>query len=243
MSFDIVIPVGPNDASIIKQQIAYTQKNIIDYRNIYLICYDPSIIIDGSITINENIFPFNIDTVTEHHGKLKRNEWYLQQLLKLYVGKIIPNILDKYLVIDSDTFSLKPTTFVENNKCLYNYGAGYHTSYFDHMKKLHPDLVKMNENMSGICHHMIFETKILDELMSKIEKFHNNTFFNIFLKLVTPKDINVGGASEYELYFNYMLKFNFDKIKIRKLNWKNTNTLDTNNNLDYISYHWYSRKK
>ena len=111
------------------------------------------------------------------------------------------------------------------------------------MKKLHPDLVKMNENMSGICHHMIFETKILDELMSKIEKFHNNTFFNIFLKLVTPKDINVGGASEYELYFNYMLKFNFDKIKIRKLNWKNTNTLDTNNNLDYISYHWYSRKK
>jgi hypothetical protein len=243
MSFDIVIPVGPNDASIIKQQIVYTQKNIIDYRNIYLICYDPSIIIDGCITINENIFPFNINTVVEHHGKLQRNGWYLQQLLKLYAGKIIPNILDKYLVIDSDTFFLKPTTFVENNKCLYNYGTEYHTSYFDHMKKLHPDLVKMNRNMSGICHHMIFETKHLDELMSKIEKFHNNTFFNIFLKLVTPKDINFSGASEYELYFNYMLKFNSDKIKIRKLNWRNTNTHDTNNNLDYISYHWYSRKK
>ena len=78
--FDIVIPVGQNDKSFIEEQIKYTQKNIIGYRNIYLICYDPSILIDGCITINENIFPFNIDTVVEHHGKLKRNRWYLQQL-------------------------------------------------------------------------------------------------------------------------------------------------------------------
>ena len=116
--FDIVIPVGPNDKSVIEEQIKYTKKNIIGYRNIYLICYDPSITIDGCITINENIFPFNIETVAKYHGKLERNGWYLQQLLKLYAGKIIPNILDKYLVIDSDTFFLKPTTFVENNKCL-----------------------------------------------------------------------------------------------------------------------------
>ena len=160
----------------------------------------------------------------------------------MYAGKIIPNILDKYLVIDSDTFFLKPTIFVEKNKCLYNYSSEYHKSYFNHMKKLHPDLVKINRNMSGICHHMIFETKHLNELMSKIEKYHNDNFYDIFLKFVTPEDINFSGASEYELYFNYMLKFNFDQIEIRKLNWKDTNTLDTNNNLDYISYHWYSRK-
>ena len=36
-NFDIVIPVGPNDKSIIEQQIKYTKKNIIGYRNIYLI--------------------------------------------------------------------------------------------------------------------------------------------------------------------------------------------------------------
>ena len=80
--FDIVIPVGPNDKSIIEQQIKYTKKNIVGYRNIYLISYDPSITIDGCITIDESIFPFNIDTVAKHHGKLKRNGWYLQQLLK-----------------------------------------------------------------------------------------------------------------------------------------------------------------
>jgi len=233
--FDIVIPVGPNDKSVIEQQIKHTQKNIIGYRNIYLICYDPSITIDGCITINENIFPFNIDTVAEHHGKSQRNGWYLQQLLKLYAGKIIPNILDKYLVIDSDTFFLKPTTFVENNKCLYNYGTEYHKPYFHHMEKLDKDLTKIDKSKSGICHHMIFETKYIDELISKIEKNHNELFYNIFLKTVTEK--KGSGASEYEIYFNYMLKYNPDKIQIRKLNWGNTCKLDTDCNLDYISYH------
>lgn len=237
--FDIVIPVGPNDKSVIEKQIKYTQKNIIGYRNIYLICYDPAINIDGCITINENIFPFSLETVEKYHGKLKRNGWYLQQLLKLYSGIVIPNILDKYLVIDSDTFFLKPTSFVEEGKCLYNYGSEYHKPYFHHMKKLNKDLSKMSL-MSGICHHMIFETKYVEELISIIEKEHKDLFYNVFLKSVS--EYSGSGASEYEIYFNYMLKNHTDKVKIRKLNWKNTNKLETNSNLDYISYHWYMRK-
>ena len=238
-NFDIVIPVGPNDKSIIEEQIKYTQKNIIGYRNIYLICYDPSISVDGCITINENIFPFNINTVAEHHGKLKQNGWYLQQLLKLYAGKIIPDILDKYLVIDADTFFLKPTTFVENNKCLYNYSTEYHKTYFHHMQKLDKDLTKIDKNKSGICHHMIFEKKYINELISKIEKNHNELFYNIFLKTVTKK--NGSGASEYEIYFNYMLKYNPDKIQIRKLRWENMKKPKTNSNYDYVYSHWYMR--
>ena len=239
--FDIVIPVGPNDKSIIEKQIKYTQKNIIGYRNIYLICYDPSIKIDGCITINENIFPFNMETVIKYHGKLKRNGWYLQQLLKLYAGLIIPDILDKYLVIDSDTFFLKPTIFIENNKCLYNFGKEYHKPYFFHMFRLHPSLLKINKNKSGICHHMLFETKYIQELIDLIEKKHNDIFYNLFLKLVVPCHRNKSGASEYELYFNYMLKYHQNKIKIRKLNWKNTKSLILNKGFDYISYHWYLR--
>ena len=37
--FDIVIPLGPDDKSIIEKQIEYTKKNVIGYRNIYLISY------------------------------------------------------------------------------------------------------------------------------------------------------------------------------------------------------------
>ena len=88
---------------------------------------------------------------------------------------------------------------------------------------------------------MIFETKYINEIISKIEKKHNKLFYKVFLKLVTDKEGS--NASEFEIYFNYMLKFYPNKIKIRKLKWKNTNILQINNenNLDYISYHWHMR--
>jgi FkbM family methyltransferase len=240
--FDIIIPVGPCDKDIIYKQIEYTKKNIIGYRYIYLLCYDPTININGCITIDENIFPFTLDSVSKFHGKIDRNGWYLQQLLKLYAGIIIPDILERYLVIDSDTFFLKPTIFVENNKCLYNFGTEYHTPYFEHMFKLDKDLIKVNKHISGICHHMMFETKYINELITKIEENHNDTFYNVFLKLVSDSNTCLSGASEYEIYFNYMLKNHSDKITIRRLTHNNVNCLlNIPSQYDYISYHWYLR--
>ena len=64
--FDVVICVGPNDNDVIYNMIPYTKKNIIGSRNIYLVCANSSIDIDGTITIDEKIFPFtkiNIDNV------------------------------------------------------------------------------------------------------------------------------------------------------------------------------------
>lgn len=244
MYFDIVIPVGPNDKEVINRQMEHTKKNIIGFRNIYLISYDESLMIEGCITIPENIFPFSLETVSNIHGKRERNGWYLQQLLKLYAGFIIPNILDKYLVIDADTFFLKPTTFYENenSKCLYNYGREYHFPYFIHMYKLDTELIKIDRFKSGICHHMLFETKYVKELFEMVEKKHKNDFFyNIFLKNVTEYDSS--GASEYEIYFNFILSKHPNEIEIRALNWTNTNHLNLNllNEFDYVSYHYYGR--
>jgi hypothetical protein len=213
---------------------------VIGYRNIYLICCDSTINIEGCITIDENIFPFHAEDFPKINKIIENLGWYLQQLLKLYAGIIIPNILEKYLVIDTDTFFLKPTNFIENGKCLYNYGIENHRAYFEHMKRLDQSLIKIDKQKSGICHHMIFETKYVKEMMDKIENIHNKNFYYIFLEKV---NVSHSGASEYEIYFNYMLLNNFDKIKLRKLNWINTNKLDFNNNYDYISYHWYKRKK
>ena len=235
--FDIVICVGPNDKDKIYTQIEFTKKNIIGYRNIYLICYDPNIIIDGCITINENIFPFSIENISKIHGQLKRNGWYLQQLLKLYALIIIPEILDTCLVLDADTFFLKPTVFIKNNKCLYNFGTEYHEPYFTHMLKLDKELIKVYKNKSGICHHMMFEKKYVNELINKIEEKHNDKFYNIFLKMVT--DFNESGASEYEIYFNYVFKNYVNNVEIRYLNWSNSKTLNINSDFDYISCHWY----
>ena len=112
--FDVVVPIGPNDVKKVMDQMNYTKKNIVGYRNIYIVCYDPDVKIEGCISINENTFPFTIQTVVEKHGKSWRNGWYLQQLIKLYSGQVIPGILDRYLVLDSDTFFLKPIKFIKH---------------------------------------------------------------------------------------------------------------------------------
>jgi hypothetical protein len=235
---DIVICVGPNDTDVIHRQLEFTMKNIIGYRNIYLVTPNTKLAIPGCITIDESIYPFSKDTVSNYHGKNDRNGWYLQQLLKLYAGLVIPNITERYLVIDADTFFLKPTTFVEDGKSLYNVGYEYHVPYFTHMANLHPDLSKRIEQ-SGICHHMVFETAYVKDLFSLVESRHNEAFYKVFLRCIT--DHNGSGASEYEMYLNFMIKFHPSVIKIRTLSFKNSNTLDVNSNYDYISWHWYMR--
>jgi len=238
--FDIIIPVGPNDVSVIHNQLSFTKKNIVGYRNIYLITPDSSLSVEGCITINESIFPFSIDTVAKYHGSNERNGWYLQQLLKLYAGFIIPDIAENYLVIDADTFFLKPTSFIHDNKPLYNVGLEYHIPYFTHMAKLDKSFNKMTR-FSGICHHMLFNKNIIKEIIDKVENNHADLFYNIFLKCVT--EFTGSGASEYEIYFNYLIQYHRDKIFIRELKWKNVTdfVLQKYNGYDYISYHHYMR--
>ena len=240
-TFDVVIPIGPNDLSVIHKQIEYTKKNIIGCRNIYLICSDSSLQFEGCVTISENIFPFSLETVANHHGKINRNGWYLQQLLKLYAGVTIPDILERYLVLDADTFFLKPTVFYKDGKCLYNYGTENHLPYFEHMRQLGDKFSKQIQDKSGICHHMMFETKYVKEIFDIVENKYNDSFYNVFLKMVAPQNYHHSGASEFEIYFNYMVKMHPDEIIIRELIFENVNGLRLDSDNDYISYHHYMR--
>jgi hypothetical protein len=258
--FDIVIPLGPNDAENIEKQISCTKQHVLGYRNIYIVKAPsvPSTVghnasltplqihIDDCIIIDESIFEF-ADQIAVYHNKDKRNGWYLQQLIKLYAGFVIPGILDRYLVIDADTFFLNPTRFINSeNQCLYNFSREYHKYYFEHMLRLHPEFTRVYE-LSGICHHMMFETRILREMMEKVvqESSGGDPFWVIFLEKVEPwLRHGIGsGASEYELYFNYVCKFHMDEIEIRELQWENVKCLDLEKypDKDYISNHHFMR--
>lgn len=239
--FDIVIPVGPNDLSVIKHNLEY-KKNIIGYRNIYLISRE-NILIEDCIPIKEDIFPFTMKTLEKMFGQNPRNGWYLQQLLKLYAGNVIPDILNKYLVIDADVCFLKPTEFLIEGKCIYTGGNEYHRPYFEHMNRLHPSF-KKSLKLSGISHHMLFDTEMINKMFTMIEVYHNNLFWKIFLDKVDKTHYCLSGASEYELYLTYMYLYHPQKIIIRQLRWINTNKYDliqNNQNLDFIGMHWYSR--
>jgi hypothetical protein len=109
------------------------------------------------------------------------------------------------------------------------------------MKRLSPSLYRVI-NMSGICHHMMFETKLVQELFNLVESKHNDKFYNVFLKNVAKDDYNGAGASEYEIYFNYILNYHSDKIFIRELNWNDSYKTNLNRDFDYVSAHWHLRK-
>jgi hypothetical protein len=245
--FDIVIPVGPNDKEVIESQIISTRNNIIGYRNIYLVSYDSKLFLPGCITIDERIFPFSIKD-TQKYIIPARAGWYLQQLLKLYSGFVIEDILDRYLVIDSDTYFLKKTNFIYNNKCLYNFEKNVmaiHKYYFFHMKKLHPSFgISFNINgeyRSGICHHMLFEKKYLKEIFDMVKSVHNKEFWVVFLQKVISRVDHGSDASEYEIYFHYMVKNHPNEILIRPLNWVNVSSMKNIESYDYVSYHHYMR--
>ena len=152
---------------------------------------------------------------------------------------VIPGILERYLVIDCDTFFLKPTTFIKADVPLYNYSEEYYSAYFKHMKRLHPSLKRVNRNISGICHHMMFETSHVKGLFRLVE--NGVPFYRLFLENVT--DIGGSGASEYEIYLNYMLAYHPSKIHIRRLKWANVSSIAENldKNYDYISCHCHMR--
>ena len=234
--FDIVIPLGPNDYGKIDLMLEYTNKNIQGFRKIFVIAKDKKFTSNVEF-ISEDIFPFNFDTLKKYLGDNNRIGWYFQQLLKFYTGSHLP-VLDNYLIIDSDTFFLKPTTFFKNKLPLYNVGTEYHTPYFIHMNKLHPTLNKKTKH-SGICHHMMFQKDKLKILFDLVEKHHNKTFYQVFLESV-PKDQILGsGASEYEIYFNFLLTYFEKDITIRELKWLNHSGIPVNEDYDYVSCHWY----
>ena len=247
MSFDIVIPLGPNERKNIHKQIEYTKKNVFGYRNIYIITNNfDNLQIDGCKVIDENIFPFKMTDIAsyfiKYNGKNNRNGWYLQQLIKLYAGFVIEELLDDYLIIDADVFFLKPIYFYEDTKYMFTSSDENHEPYFRHMLKLHPSFTKQIKK-SGISHHMIFNKKIIKEMFNLVEDFHKKEFWVIFIEMVdehTKQPINdyESGASEYELYFNYMIQYHRDKILVRNLLWDNKKSnynISTPCNLDYIS--------
>jgi hypothetical protein len=248
--FDIVIPLGPNDTKHFALQLEHTRKYVIGYRRIYIVAFDPSVIppVDDTsiIVVPESVFPFSKNTVSVYHGANSRNGWYFQQLLKMYAWAYLDGLLDRYLVVDADTFFVNPTRFeTGDGKCLYNFAHEYHPPYFEHMARLAPVFTRTYE-LSGICHHMLFETNVVKEIIRQVEAEHKGKrFWEAFLECV-KKELQHGigsGASEYELYFHYIMKTRLDEVEIRELVWANAGRWAPEEwgEHDYVSWHHYDQ--
>jgi hypothetical protein len=228
MKIDILIVHGPSDDDILPYTVSQIRKYVKDFRNIYIVSHDAEIdLFDAEVfrdckIIDEKTFPISINDVNSIIQTPKRNGWYYQQLLKLYASLVIEEMLDDYVVVDADTLFLKEISFKSGVRYMFNMGDEHHIPYFEHMNRVHPSFEKMVK-LSGISHHMIFNRMIVSEMMMLVERHHNFTpFWEVFLNEVLPEQRQFSGASEYEMYFNYMLKNHKDKVIPRKIKFENT---------------------
>lgn len=240
MSVDVIIPLGPKDEDIVGRCIASVRQWVHGVRNIFVVAYKP-MEIQGVYVIDEKLFPFSREEVVKRTSE-KYTGWYIQQLVKFYAPLMISGALENCVIVDADVVFYRRVKFLENNKFLFDKNHEVHLPYFDHMKRLHPSFEAWKKNFSGIVNCMVFNKVILGEIMDKVESYHKKPFWEVFLDEVTDKESS--GASEYEIYFHYVMRNHFSRVVLRPLQYSNFGQRWETPNRDYhyITYHWHAQK-
>jgi len=224
---DVVIPTHIKDTETLELCIEHVKKNVMNLNKVYIVSKDR--LSDNAEWIPESDFPFSLNDVIDIIGESWRTTWYYQQVLKFYVHEACEDVLDDYLIVDSDTMLLRPVDFIDEvmNVVYFNYSLSERClPYYEHMSKLVPTLGTTDEK-SGVTHSMVFSRDVLNDLKGTVESIHSKSLWEMFLEItlspyttvVGDQSINgTGRASEYELYFNYIRRFHPDRVKLRKLN-------------------------
>lgn len=256
---DVVIPSVEKDLLTLHHCIRGIRENGQNIRRIIVVSKKK--LTDEAEWFDEGLYPFSFRDIaralakddpilTEQFTQTgSRTGWYFQQLLKLYAPLVIPGISSNVLILDSDVMFLNPVSFLNpQNGALYNPGWEHHTPYFVHANRLLPGFHQFfSERYSGISHHMVFQKPVIEALLAEVEQRHNAPFWDIFCRLVEPQEISQSGASEYEIYFNYVFEHS-TQVSLRFLKWKNIERMSEvpkckKQGFHYVCLHSYHRKE
>ncbi len=214
--FDILIPCHEKDKETLKESIKYMKKNVLGYRKIFVLSRENYFPEDKNIIfINEKEFPFSKEKIG-NYAPQGRAGWYYTQFLRLYLFKVLgKKVLDNVLTIDADTFFIRKTEFFKGKVPLYNVEIGHHQPYYDILEKI-LGFGKEHPKYSGTTHYMLFQRRYLNESLDLVKKKNGKELWKAVMENIDKK--TESGFSEYDYYFNYMLKYHPEKIKIKKLN-------------------------
>lgn len=175
--------------------------------------------------------------------------WIYQQLLKLYAQQVIPGISENVLILDSDVVFFNPVSFQNELgwPLFAQPKAKFEPSYYGHARRLLPNLIKSPHQSSAISHHMLFQRSVLKDLFARVEKHHHCSFWKAFCKCISKDDFYGSGASEYEIYYNFLASRS-NQYVVRKLNWGNKlfdDDLSTyqKQGFDYVACHAFMDKR
>eukprot|EP00605_Chrysophyceae_sp_TOSAG23-4_P001679 GSChrysophyteH1.ASY1.ANO1.1845.1 assembled CDS len=166
--------------------------------------------------------------------------WFLQQLLKIYAGKILD--LGDYVLLDGDCVWFKDVKFIADDQP--NGSSGPHTYNYATSTQYHGPYVASSERISGVktfknndhwrsgvVHHMVLVKEVLEDLFAKSEELHKLPFWHVMLKesalemtCRAPRSAICGAGStlsEYEMYFNYARSVYPTTVHLRPLLWAN----------------------
>jgi len=213
--FDILFLCHEKDYEILKINIEYAKKNIVGYRKIFVLSQKNFFPNDKDVEfIDEKKFPFNGKILSDYAPNNTKGG-YLPRFIKLYLLEVIgKKILDNLLIIDADCAFIRKTTFFEGNIPLYNYEIGHYPLYYKILEKVF-GFGEQIENVSGTVHHMLYQRKYILEILNWVRKKKKKEFWQEILD--NAESETTSSFSEQDMYFQYMLKFHKDKIKIRRI--------------------------
>ena len=143
--------------------------------------------------------------------------WYYQQFLKMSYADYCAD--DYYMVWDGDTIPCHPfSMFSEQGKPYLDVKNEYVPAYFSTMEKLIPGLTKLI-GPSFISEHMLFRTKLMQELLEKIEandEIPGQIYWQKILNVLTPEELQTNSFSEFETYGSYMALAHADVYRLRE---------------------------
>lgn len=249
---DVVIPYHEKDSKIIEMCICGCTKNIRDIGKIYVVSNSTDLKLDNIKLISENGF-FNdvlsrkyieLRWVREYPTLAHRAGWLFQQFIKMGCSYSIPSLTDYYLIVDSDVVFLKRVHFLRNGRMLLTKSEEFHQPYFDCYERLLGE--PANREHSFIAHHMLISKAVMLELLNKIEKRFNKTWYDAILDNLEYKEGSI--FSEYETYGHYLKNHYPEKLIVRKL--KNVQRFKIRcllkllfNMADYVTIHDYKKPK
>lgn len=246
---DVVIPCAAKDREILLNCIEGIRKYGENIRRIIVISKEK--LTSNAEWFSEDNFPFTKEDLAYEifHGDKKKGKkfltrkhsrigWIFQQFLKLYAPFVIPGISPNVLIIDADLVFINKTSFMnEKGEPFFNIGKEYHRPYFEHMNRVLPDLKRVDENLSGITHHMLFQKPLLEDLFDLISQKHNTLPWKALCRTINLQEAKYSPLSEYEIYFNFAL-LRTNQAKIRPLSFIDISHLKNIEKYQKLNYNY-----
>lgn len=145
-----------------------------------------------------------------------RSGWYFQQFIKM-AWALRADCSEAYLVWDSDTFPLRPVTFItDEGKISLFTTRQYHPVYFETLRALLG--IDRSIDASFIAESMLFERELMRRLIAEIAGkfgYAPEQFYSCILNIVKASSNPHTAFSEFETYGNYAITRAADRYSLR----------------------------